>query len=107
MLPRRLRWRAIGSDTAALSLVFFGNILESSEYPISSIDFGFDRLACLAAHILIGDIPIRANQDGTIAGPCTCVDRGSVGGGAAGVVKNGRALLNRPRGKPLQRSPLW
>jgi DNA-binding transcriptional regulator YhcF (GntR family) len=72
--------KAVGIEAPRhLSLVSFGNIVESAMYPISSIDFGFDRLAYLAAHILIGDIPIRSDEGGTIAGKCTCVDRGSVG----------------------------
>jgi len=62
-----------------LSLASFGNTAQSAPYPISTIDFGFSRLGYLAAHVLVGDIPVRADRDGVIAGECIWVDRGSVG----------------------------
>jgi DNA-binding LacI/PurR family transcriptional regulator len=62
-----------------ISLISFDNIPESINFPVSTIDFGFERLGYLAAHIFIGDISIRADRDGAIPGVCTLVDRGSIG----------------------------
>jgi len=62
-----------------LSLVSFDNTAESETVPVSTVDFGFARLGYLAAHILIGDIPVRADREGNIAGICALMDRGSIG----------------------------
>jgi DNA-binding LacI/PurR family transcriptional regulator/DNA-binding transcriptional regulator YhcF (GntR family) len=62
-----------------LSLVSFDNSPETSFFPISTIDWGFAQLAYLAAHIIIGDIPIHADRAGHIAGACRLIDRGSIG----------------------------
>jgi DNA-binding transcriptional regulator YhcF (GntR family)/DNA-binding LacI/PurR family transcriptional regulator len=62
-----------------LSLVSFDNTPESALFPFASIDWGFGRLACLAAHIMIGDLPVRADRNGFLPGTCTLIDRGSVG----------------------------
>jgi len=62
-----------------LSLISFDNSPETSFFPITSIDWGFAQLAYLAAHIMIGDIPIKTNRYGHIAGACRLVDRGSIG----------------------------
>jgi DNA-binding LacI/PurR family transcriptional regulator len=61
-----------------LSLVGFDNLPESVGFPVASIDFGFARLGYLAAHILIGDIPVNENHEGVIAGIPTLIDSGSV-----------------------------
>jgi len=62
-----------------ISMISFDNQFEFMAYPMSTIDPGFARLGYLAAHILIGDIPVKADGEGRIAGVCTLVDRGSVG----------------------------
>ncbi|MBD3321068.1 MAG: GntR family transcriptional regulator [Chitinivibrionales bacterium] len=62
-----------------LSLISFDNLPFSVAFPISTIDFGFGKLAYLAAHALIGDIPVRADRKGQIGGTCTIAHRGSVG----------------------------
>jgi hypothetical protein len=62
-----------------MSIVSFDNLAESETVPISTVDFGFARLGYLAAHILIGDIPVKADKQGNIAGICTLMDRGSIG----------------------------
>jgi len=61
-----------------ISMVAFDNIPESINFPVSTIDFGFERLGYLAAHIFIGDISISADKNGAIPGACTLVDRGSI-----------------------------
>jgi len=62
-----------------ISMISFDNQPEFMAYPMSTIDPGFARLGYLAAHILIGDIPVKTDSEGRIAGVCTLVDRGSVG----------------------------
>ena len=62
-----------------MSIVSFDNLAESETVPISTVDFGFARLGYLAAHILIGDIPVKADKQGNIPGLCTLMDRGSIG----------------------------
>jgi DNA-binding LacI/PurR family transcriptional regulator len=62
-----------------LSIVAFDNVGESEALPLTTVDFGFARLGYLAAHVLIGDIPVRADEAGNIPGTCTLIDRGSVG----------------------------
>ncbi len=61
-----------------LSMISFDNTLESVTFPITTIDFGFPRLGYLAAHILIGDIPVKTDRQGHVPGVCELVDRGSV-----------------------------
>jgi len=62
-----------------LSIVSFDDMHESIILPLSTINFGFARLGYLAAHIFIGDIPVKADREGNIAGLCSLVDRGSIG----------------------------
>jgi len=62
-----------------LSMVSFDNIPESIIFPISTVDFGFTRLGYLAAHILLDDIAVQSDREGTIPGICALVDRGSAG----------------------------
>jgi DNA-binding LacI/PurR family transcriptional regulator len=71
--------RTVGIDVPAhLSVIGFDNLAVNTPYPISSIDFGFERLGYLAAHILIGDTNVAAERNGDIPGIPTLVDRGSV-----------------------------
>jgi DNA-binding LacI/PurR family transcriptional regulator/DNA-binding transcriptional regulator YhcF (GntR family) len=62
-----------------LSLISFDNTFDSALIPVSTIDFGFQRLGYQAAHIFIGDLPVRGDRAGAIPGPCVLIDRGSVG----------------------------
>jgi len=62
-----------------LSIISFDNMAPAAPMPISSVDWGFRRLGYLAAHILIGDIPVSADRNGNIAGKCFVNDHGSVG----------------------------
>jgi len=72
--------RAMGVDIPRdLSLISFDNSPESTFFPVSTVDWGFERLGYLAAHVLIGDIPVRADRFGNIAGVCRLADRGSIG----------------------------
>ena len=66
----------VGRD---ISLLSFDNLPDSAFYPISTIDFGLSRLGNLAAHIIIGDTPVRADRNGNIPALCRLIDRGSVG----------------------------
>jgi DNA-binding transcriptional regulator YhcF (GntR family) len=60
------------------SILSFDNMLGSMFFPISTIDWGFERLGYLAAHTIIGDIAVHAGRDGAVGGPCTLIDRGSI-----------------------------
>jgi len=72
--------RAAGIDVPGrLSIISFDNTPNAVVLPVSTIDFGFAQLGYIAAHIIIGDIPLRADREGGIPGACTLVDRGSVG----------------------------
>jgi DNA-binding LacI/PurR family transcriptional regulator len=72
--------RAAGIDVPArLSIISFDNTPNAVVLPVSTIDFGFAQLGYIAAHLIIGDIPLRADREGGIPGACTLVDRGSVG----------------------------
>jgi DNA-binding LacI/PurR family transcriptional regulator len=61
-----------------LSILSFDNTHETQLFPLSTIDFGFDRLGYLAAHLLIGDIPIQVRASGIVAGSCSLQDSGSI-----------------------------
>jgi DNA-binding LacI/PurR family transcriptional regulator len=61
-----------------LSIVTLDNSLTCRNIPVSTIDFGFARLGYLAAHILIGDIPVQADKDGNIPGRPMLIERGSI-----------------------------
>jgi len=61
-----------------LSMVSFDNIPESEIFPVSTIDFGLGQLGYLAAHLLLGDIPMQFDKSGCVRGRCTFIDRGSI-----------------------------
>ena len=46
---------------------------------VSSVDLNLDDLGYAAAHLLIGDVPVKADRLGNIAIQPTLIDRGSVG----------------------------
>jgi len=83
-----------------LSHISFDNAPSSIYFPVSTIDFGFARLGYLAAHILIGDIPVHAGRDGGIAGTCALIDRGSIGPplqkGSPRIIDQRISLRSRP-----------
>ncbi len=62
-----------------VSHVSFDNTPATTPHLLSSVDFGFSRLGYLAAHLYIGDLPIKADKEGGIVGKCAMVDKGSVG----------------------------
>jgi hypothetical protein len=70
-----------------LSLISFDNIPALVHFPITTIDFGFTRLGYLAAHRILGDIPVKCDRDGGVAGSCTLIDRGSVSRPAKAVAR--------------------
>lgn len=45
---------------------------------ITACNLQVDRLGYLAAHCLLGDIPIRRHKNGLVVCPCKIIDRGSV-----------------------------
>jgi DNA-binding LacI/PurR family transcriptional regulator/DNA-binding transcriptional regulator YhcF (GntR family) len=65
-----------------LSVISFDNIPESIYFPITTVDFGFARLGYLAAHILIGDVPVKCDAKGAIPALPILIERGSVMGGS-------------------------
>jgi len=72
--------KALGIDIPRqLSLIAFDNSPESTFFPISTVDWGFERLGYLAAHIFIGDLQVRADRQGNIPGVCRIADRWSIG----------------------------
>jgi DNA-binding LacI/PurR family transcriptional regulator/DNA-binding transcriptional regulator YhcF (GntR family) len=72
--------KALGIQVPAdMSMLSFDNIPEASMFPISTIDWGFERLGYLAAHILVDDIPVKTDRQGNIPGECRMADRGSIG----------------------------
>jgi len=62
-----------------MSMISFDNMTVSLFIPVSTVDFGLARLGYLAAHLLIGDIAVRADRHGFVPGPCALVNRGSIG----------------------------
>lgn len=75
-----LWFRSVGIEIPGhLSIVSFDNMAPASLHPISSVDWGFSRLGYLSAHIIIGDIPVRADRNGNIPGVCVMNDPVSIG----------------------------
>ena len=61
-----------------ISIVSFDNNLDTHLLPLSTVDFGFQRLGYQAAHLFIGDIGITADSGGTIISRSELIDRGSI-----------------------------
>ena len=63
------------------SLASYGKIVfaQSVLFPVSTVDYGFERLGYLAAHVFIGDIDVPCGSDGNVGGVCALMDRGSIG----------------------------
>ncbi len=64
---------------ADISLLAFDNIAPLVNHPISTVDFGFANLGYQAAHLFIGDIPVRTDRWGNIGSSPQFVNRGSLG----------------------------
>jgi DNA-binding transcriptional regulator YhcF (GntR family)/DNA-binding LacI/PurR family transcriptional regulator len=62
-----------------MSLLTFDNIPPLANHPISTLDFGFGNLGYRAAHLLIGDIPVKVDRWGNIGSEPVFIDRGSLG----------------------------
>jgi DNA-binding transcriptional regulator YhcF (GntR family) len=62
-----------------LSMISFDNNPFNWSYPVSTIDFKYDLQAYRAAHILIGDIPMRAGRITALQEQALLIDRGSLG----------------------------
>ncbi len=62
-----------------MSLLSFDNIPPLANHPISTIDFGFGNLGYQAAHVLVGDIPVKTDRWGNIGSEPVFIDRGSLG----------------------------
>ncbi len=90
---------------ARLSLLSFDNDVALRHYPISTVDLGLGHLGYCAAHILVGDIPIRSDRYGNIVALPRLVDRGSLAKPRRGKINTAlttrrpQALLPRDRGK--------
>jgi len=63
---------------SGFSMIAFDNLSRCRHFPVTTIDFGLARLGYLAAHVLIGDIPVHADKNACIRGQPILVDRGSV-----------------------------
>jgi DNA-binding LacI/PurR family transcriptional regulator/DNA-binding transcriptional regulator YhcF (GntR family) len=61
-----------------VSIISFDNSVDCRNIPVTTIDFGFAHLGYLAAHALIGDLPVTGDRRGNMPGECTVIDRGSV-----------------------------
>ena len=71
--------RAAGIEVPRrLSMISFDNLPDTESLPVTTVDFGFPRLGYLCIHAIIGDVPVPSGRDGTIAGQCLLVSRGSV-----------------------------
>ena len=64
-----------------MSLLSFDNNPVFALYPLTTIDHGYTRQGYFAAHLLIGDIPVRADRWGNLVCKPDIVDRGSLGVG--------------------------
>jgi DNA-binding LacI/PurR family transcriptional regulator len=70
----------VGIDVPAdMSILSFDNIYPLINVPISTVDFGFGNLGYQAAHVFIGDIPVRADKWGNIGSRPQLLSRGSLG----------------------------
>ncbi|MBD3390710.1 MAG: GntR family transcriptional regulator [Chitinivibrionales bacterium] len=74
------------------SLITFDNYSFYARHPVTTVDMNFDDLGYRAAHLMIGDVPVRADRRGNVPNRPRLVDRGSVlsrAGRSAGHVSNG------------------
>jgi DNA-binding LacI/PurR family transcriptional regulator len=60
------------------SIVGIDNHAQTAVFGLSTIDVGFDRLGYLAAHHLIGDVPIAIGRHGSVTSLSRLIDRGSL-----------------------------
>jgi hypothetical protein len=70
---------AIGvSVPGHISLLSFGNDEILHPLPISSIDFGFDRLGYAAFHLILDDVPVKTDRHGIFRPGAVYINRGSL-----------------------------
>ncbi len=62
-----------------MSLVTVDNVLRFSRHPVSTADPGLIDIGYSAAHILIGDVPVRLDRRGNVTCTPRFIDRGSLG----------------------------
>lgn len=61
-----------------VSLISIDDNSELANRGIAAYDFQYDRMGYLAAHCLLGDIPVRKNRKGIVECPGRIIERGSV-----------------------------
>jgi DNA-binding LacI/PurR family transcriptional regulator/DNA-binding GntR family transcriptional regulator len=69
-----------------LSIIGYDNYRRFAHHPVSTIDLKLDDLGYLAAHIFIGDIPVRSDRQGNVPARPVLVDRGSLGPARKGML---------------------
>jgi DNA-binding LacI/PurR family transcriptional regulator len=62
-----------------LSIIGFDNHRRFMQHPTATLDLKLDELGYLAAHLLIGDIPVRHDRKGNVAAQPQFIDRGALG----------------------------
>ncbi len=62
----------------SISMLGFDNSYRYSFYPLTSIDFGFERLGYAAFHLLLQDIPLYPNRSGDVSIRPVVSEKGSV-----------------------------
>ncbi|MBD3392460.1 MAG: GntR family transcriptional regulator [Chitinivibrionales bacterium] len=62
-----------------LSIVGFDNYRRFMQHPSATLDLKLDELGYLAAHLFIGDVPIRRDRRGNVAARPEFIDRGAIG----------------------------
>ncbi|MBD3391838.1 MAG: GntR family transcriptional regulator [Chitinivibrionales bacterium] len=62
----------------AVSIIGFDNDWQSRMFPLSTVDFGISGLGYRAAHVLVGDIPVRVPRNGVMGSEPVVIDRGSL-----------------------------
>jgi DNA-binding LacI/PurR family transcriptional regulator len=67
-----------------LSLVSFDNAWAAQQFPVSSVDFGFELLGYKAFHLIYGDVPVRKTGSGEVSAEAFVTERGSIGTPARG-----------------------
>jgi len=70
--------RSVPRDISLLSMV---DSEEACAHGVTAYDFERDRMGYLAAHAILGDIPVRRDRAGYLPNPGRIIDRGSVGRG--------------------------
>ncbi len=61
-----------------ISMVSFDHLADLLPYPVTTVDFGLDRLGYQIFHALRGDIPVEKYKGRHLMGECRLVDNGSI-----------------------------